>query len=153
MPIATPNTRIIHMPIATGYPVTDATVPRNDPSRHFRCKSVLLYWTGDYPAQSKVSCHHEKVCHWCEYKSGAAPEINRRKWVDYRRWLPEGHRYRTDRSFGDPEPRPPPPPRTHDGYLRDGNANVAYTGFKKYAPYKKTGVKEVHFDHIWCLFR
>ena len=45
----------------TGHTVVDGTVRGDHARRVFLCKSALLYWTGDYPAQSKVSCHHDKV--------------------------------------------------------------------------------------------
>jgi hypothetical protein len=54
----------------------------------------------------------------------------------------EDHPYRTDRRFGPPELRPPPVARTKDGYAHDARAQEAWSGFKKYAPYKTSGVKE-----------
>ena len=52
------------------------------------------------------------------------------------------HSYRTDPAFGDAEPRPPPAARTREGYADDARAQEAWSGFKKYAPYKTSGVKE-----------
>lgn len=52
------------------------------------------------------------------------------------------HPYRTDRKFGRKEQRPPPAARTDAGYAASARANEAWTGFKKHAPYKTSGVKE-----------
>ena len=134
----------------------DASIPRGQPHRHFRCKCVLLYWTGDYPAQAKVSGTHDKTCHWCVHKSTHAPEVNRRCWGSYRQFLPDGHHFRDAGPFGEVESRPIPRPRNHDGFVADAEANVNHTGYKKDAPYKHTGVKELSplrhlplFDLVW----
>jgi hypothetical protein len=86
--------------VHVGIPTIDSTRALDDPGRHFVCKGILLNWNGDYPAQSKCAGTHDKVCHWCTYKSEPAPEINRRKWGSFRQWLPPDHRYRTDNRFG-----------------------------------------------------
>ena len=65
-----------------GIPVTDYSMPKGAAGRKFLCRVVLLYWTGDYPAQALVSGTHSKMCHWCTMKSVHAPEINRRCWCD-----------------------------------------------------------------------
>ena len=156
----------------------DGTVRGDHARRVFLCKSALLYWTGDYPAQSKVSCHHDKVlvhmayththtiaihskhtqqvCHWCTYKSQPAPEINRRKWGEFRRWLPNNHPYRHEARFGDAEVRGPPALRTHAAYVADGTRNASHTGKKMDAPYKETGIYDVSplvnvplFNIVW----
>lgn len=67
--------------------MVDHSVRVGQSGRRFRCKAILLFWTGDYPAQAKVSGTHAKVCHWCSMKSKHAPEINRRCWDDFRRYL------------------------------------------------------------------
>ena len=75
---------------AAGVPCVDASVVQPGPGlprKHFRCHCCLLFWTGDYPAQAKVSGMHDKCCHWCEVKSAPAPEINRRVWTGQRRYL------------------------------------------------------------------
>ena len=62
-----------------GETVVDSTRSLGDPDRVFRCRVMLLYFTGDYPAIAAVSGTHSKTCHWCEHKSSAAPEVNRRR--------------------------------------------------------------------------
>jgi hypothetical protein len=58
--------------------------------------------------------------------------------------------------FGTPELRSAPEPRTHLGFLCDALANEKHHGYKKNAPYKSTGVKELSplgalplFDLVW----
>ena len=139
-----------------GVTACDSTVPITSLDYVFQCRVILLYWTGDYPAQAMISGTHSKTCHWCRHKSCHAPEINRRCWCDYRRYLPEGHTLRTHGSFGVPEHLPPPSARDHAGFVDDALANRRHTGAKKYAPYKSTGVKELSplaslpfFDLVW----
>ena len=141
-----------------GVTVCDATVAVSHPDYVFQCRVILLYWTGDYPAQAAVSGTHSKTCHWCRHKSVHAPEINRRCWCDYRRFLPEGHELRQHASFGPPEHLPPPEPRDHDSFVADAVANLRWRGTKKDAPYKATGVKELSplaalplFDLVWDI--
>lgn len=130
----------------------DALAPVGTPGRRFRCKCVLLYWTGDYPAQATISGTHSKCCHWCRHKSSPAPEISRRFWGDYRRYLPGGHALRlASARYGPEEPRNPPDIRTHDGFVQDAKANLAHViklrnpnarknkVYKKDLPYKSTG--------------
>ena len=62
-----------------GFTVVDSTIPKGQPGHLFRCKCILLYFTGDYPALAKASGTHDKCCHWCEYKSEPSPETNRRR--------------------------------------------------------------------------
>jgi hypothetical protein len=70
-----------------GIKATDASVPVGCPGRVFRCHAALLYWTGDYPAQAAVSGMHSKCCHWCTMKSKPAPEVTRRLFNEFRRYL------------------------------------------------------------------
>ena len=70
-----------------GIFTTDSTVSPGRPGRHFRCKCVLLFWTGDYPAQALVSGMHSKCCHWCHFKGDYIPEVNRKCWLDHRQCL------------------------------------------------------------------
>ena len=141
-----------HFHIHLGTDVVDAAVPMGYQGRLFRCRSILLYWTGDYPAQAAVSGTHSKTCHWCKLKSKAAPEISRRVWGDYRTYLPAGHPLRqASAQFGPVENRPPMEARTHEEYIRDGKANERHSVllqdpearkkkiYKKDYPYKKTG--------------
>jgi hypothetical protein len=74
-----------------GVPTTDFSYPEGAPGRKFRCHVMLLFWTGDYPAQALVSGTHSKTCHWCTLKSTHAPEVSRRCWGDYRCYLPDNH--------------------------------------------------------------
>lgn len=71
----------------TGIFCTDSSIPAHMPSRHFRCKCVLLCWTGDYPAQAQCSGMQSKCCHWCEFKGEYEAAINRKCWSDHRRFL------------------------------------------------------------------
>ena len=109
-----------------GIPVADTTYEPGEDGRNFFCKCLLLFWMGDYPAQCKVSGTHDKMCHWCTYKSEAAPEINRRCWTGARRFLGEHHPFRTDVMFGPVEHRPAPPNRTHAGMINDALENTQY---------------------------
>ena len=142
----------------------DATKPLGDPDRVFRCKVMLLYWTGDYPALAKTSGTHDKTCHWCTYKSTWAPEITRRTWRDFRRFLPMNHAYRKDASWGAAESRDPPPFRTHLEFVAQARAQMDFVRMDgrafdhKDSPYKATGVKELsplfeypHFDMVWDI--
>ena len=137
-----------------GVPVTDTSVRLGASGRRFLCKAVLLFWTGDYPAQAKVSGTHDKTCHWCTMKSSHAPEISRRCWDGFRRYLPDNHPYRRLDRFGAPELRTAPPARTHAGFVADAKANEAWQGAKKDCPYKTTGVKELSplcYLPLFCL--
>jgi hypothetical protein len=117
------------------------------------CRVCLLCWCGDYPAQAKVSGTHDKICHWCTYKSQPAPEINRQQWCDFRRYLPADHRFRKDVvRFGSVESRPPSALRTHATFLRDAVSQERYNGPKSKSPYKTTGVKELSPLHHVPLF-
>lgn len=130
-------------------------MPLGTPGRNFRCRVCLCYWTGDHPAQAKSFCMSDKSCHWCLYKSEPAPEVNRRAWGGFRRWLPEGDQVRRPASmrYGPEELEGPPPTRTHEQIIVDGLNNEAHTKkvsmpdarknkiFKKNAPYKQTGVR------------
>jgi hypothetical protein len=134
--------------------VVDHSVRRGSAGRRFRCKAILLYWTGDYPAQAKVSGTHSKTCHWCTLKSRHAPEISRRAWDGFRRFLPPDHPYRTNPAFGPPEYDPPPAARTHEGFKAAALANEVWDGAKCHAPYKTSGVKELSplaFLPLFCL--
>lgn len=130
------------------------------PGRFFRCRVCLLCWTGDYPALAAVSGTHSKCCHWCTLRSEHAPEISRRAWLGYRRWLPEDDAWReyTPGLFPDAEREPAPPPRTHEQFVDDANAEEGHNGYKKDAPYKTTGVKLLSmlaylplFNLIWDI--
>lgn len=117
------------------------------------CRVCLLCWCGDYPAQAKVSGTQEQICHWCTYKSQPAPEITRRRWCDFRRFLPPDHPFRREVvAFGSTECRPPPPLRTHASFQRDAVRQQQYDGAKSNAPYKTTGVKERSPLHHVPLF-
>ena len=70
-----------------GVFVTDSTVPRGMSGRHFRCKNILLLWTGDQPAQALVSGMHSKCCHWCHFEGVKRPEVSRMCWRDHRKCL------------------------------------------------------------------
>jgi hypothetical protein len=69
-----------------GIKTIDASVPRGD-GRLFRCHVILLFWTGDYPAQASVSGMNSKRCHWCTLKAEHAPEVTRMMWRGMRRYL------------------------------------------------------------------
>jgi hypothetical protein len=70
-----------------GVKTIDSSVPLGQPDRVFQARAMLLYWTGDYPAQAAVSGTHSKTCHWCTMKPVWAPEITRSCWGDYRTFL------------------------------------------------------------------
>lgn len=109
-----------------GVPVVDSTYPEGAAGRRFNCRVLQLLWSGDFPALCKVSGSHEKCCHWCHYKSKYSPEINRRAWGDFRRWLPEDHADRTAIAFGPPCHDPPPAHRTHQEYEQAALEQEAY---------------------------
>jgi hypothetical protein len=160
-------TNDLYKAYAKGVKCIDATVPRNMSSRKFRCHCILLYWTGDYPALAKVSGMHDKCCHWCTYKSEPAPEISRRIFRDFRRYLPKDHPLRdyhggdADNSPRDAELRDPPPLRTHEQMCADGKANEVHgervlrkEAYKNAAPYKHTGIRTLsalRFLHLFDL--
>lgn len=148
-------------------------MPLGTPGRNFRCRVCLCYWTGDHPAQAKAFAMSDKSCHWCLYKSEPAPEVNRRAWRGFRKWLPEGDQIRRPASmrYGPLEMGTAPPMRTHEQAIVDGFNNEAHAAklrmpdarknkiFKKDAPYKTTGVQSASpfrylpfMDLIWdCL--
>ena len=128
-----------------GITVRDGSMRAGAPGSTFKCRVVLLFWTGDYPAQALSSGTHSKMCHWCTISmhSEVAPEISRRCWCGYRRYLPEDHDMRAHAAFGRPETRAPPASRSHTGYVRAAERNVNHRGYKKDAPYKKSGVKDL----------
>jgi hypothetical protein len=95
---------------------------------------------------------HDKTCHWCNYKSSPSPETNRRTWGDFRRWLDEDHAFRQSGRHGDEETRDAPALRTHDQFVDDAHRQMSYTGFKKYAPYRTSGVKELSPLHLLPMF-
>ena len=66
---------------------TDASIPKGMPGRHFRCRVVLLCWTGDYPGQASSAGMQSKCCHWCEFKGEHLAEVTRTAWADHRRFL------------------------------------------------------------------
>ena len=141
-----------------GVVAADTSIGAGQADHLFRCRVMLLFWTGDYPAQALSSGTHSKTCHWCTHKSVHAPEVNRRCWCDYRRFLPADHELRMHARYGAPETRPPPDPRTHAGFVADAVENVTHRGFKKDAPYKRSGVKELSplgalpmFNLVWDI--
>lgn len=154
-----------------GVPCVDSSLPAGHAQRHFRCRANLLMWTGDYPGQAKVSGTHDKTCHWCVDKSQPAPEVSRRKWGGYRRYLPCGHPLRAPSGFfGEAETRDPPAFRTHATFVAQGLRNEEHEKqlrmpdarkrkiFHKDSPYKSTGVKEASplrwipwFDLVWDI--
>ena len=69
--------------------------------------------------------------------------MNRRKWGEFRRWLPANHPYRRDHAFGKHELRAAPALRTHAGYIADGIANATYVGPANASPHKESGVSNV----------
>lgn len=158
----------IYMRVCAGIRCIDASVLRGE-GRRFDCRVCLLAWTGDYPATAASSGTHSKCCHWCRMKSAASPEINRRTWGDFRRYLPEGHALRGAHvRLGPRDTRPPPAPRTHSEYVEQGLANEHHEHmlalpdarsrgvFKKDLPRKVTGIKEScpfrflpFFDIVW----
>ena len=135
-----------------GISTTDFSYDEGAPGRKFRCKVILLFWTGDYPAQALVSGTHSKTCHWCTLKSTAAPEITRRCWGDYRCYLPDSHPMRRDATYGRPETRPPPPSRTHEDFFTHGRAQEEYKGPEVRSPYKESGIKEASILAALPLF-
>ena len=70
-----------------GVLCVDSSIPEGKPGRSFRCKVMLLFWTGDYPAQALVSGTHSKMCHWCNDKAVRTNEISRGCWCRYKRFL------------------------------------------------------------------
>ena len=154
-------------------------MPAGSPHRVFRCRCVLLYWTGDYPAQAAVSGTHSKLCHWCRCKSTYSPETNRRCWDGYRRYTgayaarnhtrfffiilsqtghdlslaDDNHPFRRDAAhFGTIEEGPAPSNRTHREYMDDARRQMLHRGLKKDQPYKTTGVKEQSPLHVLPMF-
>ena len=154
-----------------GVPCKDATAMPGSQQHRFMCRTLLLYWTGDYPAVSAVSGTHSKSCHWCCKKSSAAPEVQRRVWDGYRKYLPAGHVLRNASAFnGSMENDPPPLARTHAEFVQGGRANEVHMAqlglpgarkegiFKNNLPYKQTGIKELSplaniplFDMTWDI--
>jgi len=135
-----------------GVKTTDYSYPSDQPGRNFRCKVILLFWTGDYPAQALVSGTHSKTCHWCHFKSTHAPEVSRQCWGDYRCYLPDNHPVRHNAKYGPPEDRPAPLPRTHQDFLDAGVRSDTYNGPKNRAPYKDSGIKETSPLAVLPLF-
>ena len=142
----------------TGVKTVDYSLSEDDPKRTFMCRAILLFWTGDYPAQAMVSGMHSKACHWCVQESTYAPEINRVCWGNYRQHLPENHVYRNHGGFGSREKRPVPVPRTHEDFFVHGKANESYSGPASQAPCKSTGIKEAtplmalpKFNVVWDI--
>ena len=155
----------------SGVRCKDSSVVRGRAGHTFLCRSIMLFWTGDYPGQALVSGTHSKTCHWCCKKSSAAPEVSRRVWNDFRQCLPSNHiMRRTSALLGPAESRPPPPPREHSVFVQSAKENERHEAllrapdarsngvYKKDLPYKSTGVKEVSpltylplFDIVWDI--
>lgn len=157
---------------SAGVSVVDTSIPAGRPNRRFRCRSCLLFWTGDYPGIAKASGTHDKCCHWCTQKSTWTPEVSRRCWGDFRRFLPlhpTPHEFRnTSARYGPAEMRETHPMRTSEGMTQQGKANVAHERrlrregaraegiFKKDLPFKEHGIHEPcplrhlpFFDVVW----
>ena len=128
-----------HCPPHAGIRTIDATAPVDSALRVFTCKGILLNWTGDYPAQCKIAGHHELMCHWCDEHGEHRPELKRKTYGGFRRYLAADAGERTDPAYGPPEVRPPPPGRTHKSYVDDAERQRDYVGAKCRAPYKTTG--------------
>ena len=140
-----------------GVRCEDASIPVHQAGRFFRCKCILLFWTGDYPAQAAVSGTHSKCCHWCTLRAEWTPEITRGCWGGYRRYLPDGHPMKEySVLMGTAEVREAPAMRTHDEFVAQGLAQESHTGYKKDQPWLTTGVKEcspLRFIPLFCLIR
>lgn len=130
-----------------GNVVTDWTCRPGLAERNFICRCVLLFWSGDYPAQALASGFKHKgrrCCHWCTIDTPKKDKaMNRSVVSSYRRFLPHSHRWRLELWKGELEERPPPEPRTHASILQQARENIEYTGFKKDAPHKSSGIKEL----------
>ena len=68
----------------------------------------------------------------------------------------QGHAFRGAGRFGDAEERPPPANRTHEEWINDARRQLNWTGYKKDAPYKDTGIKDLSplaflplFNMVW----
>lgn len=141
-----------------GIKTIDYSYPREAPGRNFLCKVVLLFWTGDYPANALVSGIHSKTCHWCHVEAVYFPEVSRVCYGDYRCWLQASDPKRHHGKYGRNEDRPTPLTRTHLEFINEGIRNDQYTGPKNRAPYKASGIKELSplgvlplFDLVWDI--
>jgi hypothetical protein len=163
---------LLTLHLSAGVSVLDSSIPVGQANRRFRCRACLLFWTGDYPGIAKASGTHDKCCHWCTQKSTWTPEVKRRCWGDFRRFLPNHpvpHPLReASGQFGPAETREPYPARTSGSMVQQGLSNVAHEGllrrpdarknkiYIKDLPFKTHGVKAPcplrflpFFDVVW----
>jgi hypothetical protein len=144
-----------------GILVTDYTCLRGSPERTFWCRTMLLFWCGDYPAQGKVSeikASGKRHCHWCNIWTPHSKVMKKHVVGGYRRYLPPTHSRRYEKWGRSTELRQAPENRTHAGVVTDAEANENHTGYEIYAPHHTTGVKRVsplcylpYFDIVWDI--
>ena len=142
-----------------GVRAYDASVPVGMPGHYFRCKCILLLWSGDYPGISSVSGMSGGRCHWCHYAHEHVAAVNRKCWDDHRCLLPRDHRFQLDAEFGGIAPERPAL-RTHAEVIEAAVENEAWEGKQdsRNAPWQKTSVKQLSplcalplFDMIWDM--
>jgi len=110
-----------------GVPCVDSTIAPALQGHRFHCKVCQLLWTGDFPAQCKVTGSHTKTCHWCHFKSDKfCPEINRRVWGGFRSYLPADDPDRRDVKFGAECLTTCPAHRTHEDHREAALSQEAY---------------------------
>ena len=130
-----------------GNVITDWSCRPGLAERNFSCRCMLLFWTGDYPAQGLASGFKHKgrrCCHWCTIDIPKKDKaMNRNVVASYRRFLPNPHRWRLETWQGALEERPPPEARTHASIMQHARENMEHTGAKCHAPHKSSGIKEL----------
>ena len=81
-------------------------------------------------------------CHWCEAEFPWSHAMRRHDHRIARRFLQDGHAWRSGGVWGLPEPLPPPQMRTHAGIVRDAEITEAcdWEWKHKQHPRRATGV-------------
>ena len=141
-----------------GVSVRDMSMTTGTMGHHFRCRCILLFWTGDYPAQSSVSGMSSSRCHWCHFQGTYFHEVNRTCFCDHRQFLPTSHPFRRDRRFGRHMTSVTPESRVHEEVVDDAVRNEKWSGAASAAPWKTTGVKRLSplcalpmWDIVWDI--
>ena len=127
------------------------------PGRKFLCKTVLLFWCGDYPGQGKISGFSHAAngrfpCHWCKvgnkfYLRGHG------EFPTHRCGLKADNPLRRRTDLHPPGETAPPathgpwPLREHEACSTLGREQQEYTGAAKDRP-PHEGVHHAHIVHI-----
>ena len=111
-----------------GWTVRDHSRPPGSPGEWFNVRTVLLFWSGDYPALGKAcgfSHAGGRFCHWCAVNRFHDPVLNRVRLPSVRRFLPESHHLRSSALYDREEHGPAPEDGTHASVVRSARQHRA----------------------------